>query len=337
MEGLSKAPPQTTGNLSQLSREREILREEESSIQGLVPGYSIEGLLRSTPPYSIDIEWLGRMRFTSRPFHGQSENGMPYWSVTTYADAYPRFIGREGCLVSAVQNAFGVRISTSKSDRYLIIWAECRDGIHRIDKSIAARLDRAYHYLYLWVWAEQSERMPYWGEDFLVDFLKLEKENRLGNIPKQPLRPALPFLQNPVRTMSSNITCARSSTDNSREDRGHLETSRNGGKRRYEQENQYFNSTTYQDRQKRSLYSERSRRNRSRSPSSNLGNKVNNRRRDRRQRDRSSSDSGDHGWRSRSLSWEDRERRGRSRSRSRPRISFTLKKPSSPATRPLRQ
>jgi hypothetical protein len=156
---------------------------------------SIEDLLLWEPSTRICSKWPERVELTSSPFYGVNENGRPYWSVVVFAEAYPHLIGRQGDLVNAIQNALGVKISTCKGTQHLIIWPEIPGTIRDINERVVEKLDRAYHFLYLWAWVKESGRMPLWGEDFLAEFLMLEKQGRLGSLPEQPLRPCLPFLK----------------------------------------------------------------------------------------------------------------------------------------------
>jgi hypothetical protein len=205
------------------------------------------------------------MRLKSVPFHGAIKDGRPYWSVLVFAEAYRFLVGREGYLVNAIQVALGVKISTFSGPEHLVIWPEARN-FSRLDKQVLAKLDRVYHFLYLWAWVKEIGQMPSHREDFLAEFLMLEKEGKLGSLPEQPLRPNLPFLENSTKGLlcySDTEANGQSAATNTKEDSRRTEISRKYRTRRLEWENTSESSISSSEYRKRS----RQRRGRSRSHS----------------------------------------------------------------------
>jgi hypothetical protein len=192
-EGKDAEPPKSVSTLSprtSSSINSEIKDEAVYDFRNSEPDYSLETLLRSPIPRHVGLKWRGAMRFSERPLYGKNEDGHPHWSVTTNIAAYPNFMGHRGNAIFHMRRDLGVQFFTHREGKYLIIWVEDQRQGNYIDKQTKCKLDRAWHFLYLWVWAKECRRLPRDVEDFLVDFLRLDIKNKLGKIPAQPSRPS---------------------------------------------------------------------------------------------------------------------------------------------------
>ncbi|EPE28308.1 hypothetical protein GLAREA_09428 [Glarea lozoyensis ATCC 20868] len=187
---------------------------------------SIELLLLAGAPSRVGLEWPGETKFPYAPVYGQTVEGQPYWSIITHPDAYSKFVGPDRSTLSRFAGTFHLKFTThlAREHQTLMIWIEAHGpycNIHDIDKAAWAKLERAYHFLFLWVWAFQVEKLPPGGKEFLEDFMQLEKENKLGKIPPrlQPRRPALPQFEKQLRSLPHSTTGRYRSPTKSHEER----------------------------------------------------------------------------------------------------------------------
>ncbi|EPE28309.1 hypothetical protein GLAREA_09429 [Glarea lozoyensis ATCC 20868] len=222
-KSLSNPSPQTSSSIHS-----DIKDEIGYNPQNAKPDYSLESLLRSPIPAHVGLKWRGTMRFNAPPLYGKNEDGHSYWSVTTHTagSSFPR-TGKE---------------------KYFIIWVEDQRREKYIDKQTKYKFDRAWHFLYLWVWANQCKRLPRDSEDFLVDFLQLDVQNKLGKIPAQPSRPPAKLFKASALDLSRATVHPRSSSRPGRiSSRDSRQYSDMGGNRDQSRSNTLANISSFQD------------------------------------------------------------------------------------------